>query len=441
MPRQETFLTDRKVAGCFFDQVTTYRSDKQGLQFNDRRFTLPVWVDDFFKPYAQKLISARNAFLLAPTGKGKSVLLNHILRQSVEQGFQVVLVELGASYEKLFYLYPEISAYIRYKEGEPLGLNPFLIRDRQELSADKIRSLTDFICILWKKDKKEEDHERVSLYHILEAYYDQRTTYSFADFYAFVKTGKNLLETLNIDSKFFDRDSFLHVTGPYAEGMFRHLLEDTEGQFYLKDKQIIGFELENCRDNLDILPVMFMAILDAIGNTMGSNRTSGKRIWFEEAAKLLKYPVMLRTIDYYYQTIRKHNGSIGMVLQSVDQIPEDEIGKAIISNTQVFYIMGQDQKLDSLQSRLNLTQHDCSQIRSIRSNFEGGERYTEFLLKMGTRSNVYRLEIPDEALLAYLSESNDKQPIMEAFYQTGSMEKAIVQIMQNQLVLHHQPRE
>jgi len=425
-PRQETFDSDLLTASTLFIPVTNYKSEDKGLQFNERKYTTPVLVDDFYKPYESKLISARNSFLIAPTGKGKSVLLNHILRQSIEQDFMVTLVELGASYEKLFHLYPDISAYIQYKEGEPLGLNPFLLTHKSELTADKIRSLADFIFILWKKDKKEEEFERVSLYKIIQEYYKHASLLSFPAFYSFVKKSGDLLTRLEIDPKFFDRDEFIHVTSEYAVGMFKFLLEDKKQQFSLYDKKLVGFELENCKDNLDILPIMFMSILDVTENSIWRNKTVDKRIWFEEAAKLLKYPVMLRAIDYYFQTIRKHGGSIGIVLQSIDQIPNNEIGNAIINNTQIYFVMEQDQGIETMRNRLSLTQHDCNQIRSIQSNFLGSQRYTEFLLKMGSRSNVYRLEIPDEALLAYLSEAKDKKPIMDEFERSGSMEQAII---------------
>ncbi len=425
MPRQETFLSDLQKAVNYLILTSNYKSDSMGLVFNDRRFNIPILRDDFYKPYESKQITARNAFIVSPTGGGKSFLLNHILRQSVEQDFIVTLVELGASYEKLFHLYPEQSAYIQYKEGEPLGINPFLLKSKDELTADKIRSLADFIFILWKKEKKEEDFERVSLYKIIQDYYQNGRYFSFPDFHAYVKDTSDLHRKLEIDKKFFDRDEFIHVTSEYAEGMFKFLLEDTRQNFYLHDKRFVGFELENIKDNMDILPIMFMMIRDVTENVIWRNKSMDKRIWFEEAAKLIKYPIMLRIMDYYFQTIRKHNGSIGIVLQSIDQIPNNEIGNAIIGNTHVFYLLQQDKSIETLRSRLNLTTHDVNQILSIQNNFSGDIRYTEFMMKMGNLSNVYRLEVPEEAYLAYLSEGKEKKQVMDELLRVGSMETAI----------------
>lgn len=429
LPRQETFDTDLLAASTFFIPVTNYSTDTQGLVVNDRKFNVPIIKDDFYKPYDQKQIGARNAFILASTGIGKSVLLNHILRQAVEQDFIVTLVEMGRSFEVLSHLYPNESTYIQYREGEPLGMNPFLIRDIQELTADKIRSLANFIFILWKRDKKEEDFERVSLYKIIQEYYKTASRLSFPDFYRFVKDTSDLLKVLEISPKFFNRDEFLHVTSEYATGIFKFLLDDTKQSFYLSDKRFVGFELENIKDNLDVLPLMFMSILDVTENVIWKNRMSDKRIWFDEAAKFMKYPIMLRTFDYYFQTIRKHNGQIGIVLQNINQVPDNEIGNAIIGNTHTFYILKQDKAIDPLRERLNLSVHDCNQIRSISNNLSGDIKYTEFLLKMGEKSNIYRLELPMEALMAYRSEAKDKEPVLKEFTRTGSMEQAIKNLL------------
>lgn len=432
-PRQETFDTDLLKAINYFITVTNYISDDTGIVLNDRRFNIPILKDDFYKPYETKLITSRNTIVAAPTGGGKSFLLNHILRQSVEQDFLVTLIDLGGSYEKVFHLYPDISAYIQYKEGEPLGINPFLVRSGEELTADKIRTLADFNFILWKKDKKEEDDERVSMYKILQEYYRSKPgNLSFPNFHAFVKETKDLLEKLEIEKRFFDRDEFIHNTSEYAEGMFKFLLEDTKQSYYLQNKQLVGFELENIKDNLDILPIMFMMIRDVTENVIWGNKSLDKRIWFEEAAKLLKYPIMLRIMDYYFQTIRKHNGSVGIVLQTIDQIPNNEIGNAIINNTHIFYILEQDKNVESLKNRLNLSSHDVNQILSIQNNFTGDRKYTEFLLKMGNYSNVYRLEVPREGYYAFLSEGKDKKRIMDEFEKTGSMEKAIMNLIKTE---------
>jgi hypothetical protein len=47
----------------------------------------------------------------------------------------------------------------------------------------------------------------------------------------------------------------------------------------------------------------------------------------------------------------------------------------------------------------------------------------------GNRSNVYRLEVPPEVYYSYLSEKSDKQKIILECNRAGSMEKAIVNLI------------
>lgn len=429
LPKEETFPTDLLKAVNYFTTTTNYKSDLSGLVFNDRKFNIPVLVDDWDEPYRTKLIDSRNTMVIAPTGGGKSFLLNHILRQSVENDYSLTLVDLGGTGELFPYFYPEKTAYIKYQEGKPLGINPFLVRDPLELTANKIQTLAEFNFILWKKDREPEDFERVSMYKLLQHYYQSKNSgFCFKSFYAHIKGTKNILSDLEIDPKFFDRDEFLHVCSEYAKGMFDFLLEDKDQSYHLADKQVVIYDLESAKDNHDVLPIMFLMIRDTNENIIWKNRVGKKRFWLEEAAKQLEYPSMLLAIKYAYQTIRKYDGSIGMVLQDINQIPDNDIGNSLITNTHIFYFL-RHREFAPLRKRLNLSDHDIYQLMSVRNDLSGDRPYSEFLMKMGSRSNVYRLEVPKEAYYSYLSEKSDKKMIFDEYQRAGSMEQAIINLI------------
>ncbi len=431
LPMQETFFSEIEKSTCYDINVTNYKSDSKGIILNDRISQIPVTIDDFYEPYDKKIITARNAFLIAETGGGKSFFLNHLYRQYIEQDFSLVLIDLGGSFEKLAKLYHEKTAYIKFEEGKPLGINPFLILSQEDLTADKYRTLSDFIFILWKKNKEPDDNERVSMKKILQDYYSNFTgNYDFPSFYYYIKDSAGLLGKLEIQPEFFDIDSFVHVCSEFSHGgIYEYLLKDDSQNHYLADKQFIVFELDNIRDNIDILPIVFMSIRDTIENVVWKKRKADKRVWFEEAAKLFKHTEILKSIEYYFQTIRKHDGSVGIVLQSLNQLPKNEIGESILDNTQIFYVL-QPKNFDTYRERLHFTQHDIYLLNSVRSNFESDKPYTEVFLKLGKRpSNVYRLEVPREAILAYLSEGKEKEKIMAEYHRVGNMETAIMNLV------------
>jgi conjugation system TraG family ATPase len=431
LPRQETFDMDLAKAICFEISESCLKNDAKGLVFNDRINNLPVKKDVWYEPYESKQISSRNFFIVAPTGGGKSVLLKKISRYFKEDGFSLVIIDLGGGFEVLSRLYPEDTAYIQYKQGMSLGINPFLINSIDELNSDKIDTLKDFILILWKKGGLVEDKEKVSLSKIIKDYYaNQKGDYDFYSFYDYIKNDKTILERLNIEPEFFNIKEFLHICSEfYKDGTLEFLLRDQNQNQSIKDKKLIIFELESIRENYQVLPVVLSMIRDTIENVVWKKVGQNKMVVFEEAAKTLKFPAMFTAIEYYYQTIRKHDGSVGMVLQYINNIPQTDAGNAIVQNTHVLYLLEHDKGFTELQTRCNLSEHTLYQLKSLRNNLKSERPYTEFVLVRGKNSNVLRLELPREEYYCYLSEGSEKQKVIDYYDAYGDMERAITKII------------
>lgn len=130
-------------------------------------------------------------------------------------------------------------------------------------------------------------------------------------------------------------------------------------------------------------------------------------------------------MEFYYQAIRKQNGAIGIILQSINQLPSNATSASILENTQVIYSLNNEKGYDELQKRLNLSSHDLNQLKSIRNNLSGSRKYTEMFIKIGKESNIFRLEVPPEVYAAYLTDGEDHEAIMNLYEETGSMETAI----------------
>lgn len=425
MPREETFITEVNQSINYIILESNYKSDNQGIVLNERLNNLPIVVDDWDYPYEKKIITARNELIITETGGGKSFLLKHKIRQYIEEGYYNVVIDLGGGFEPISKLYPEV-AFIRFEQGKPLGVNPFLIRDKAELTSEKIRTLSEFVFILWKKDLEANEEERVSMNKLIQAYYDTHSDkYHFPSFYKFIKDDEIILRRLGIEEEFFPREKFLHVCSEFTEGIYSFLFEDNKQSYYLKDKKNIVFELESIRGNTELIPIILMMIRDTVDNVVWKNTTGKKRVTIEEAAEIMQMPVMLRTISYWNQTIRKHSGCTSLILQHISNIPENEMGKQIIENAQVYYIFEQKKGTDEIKRRLGLSEHTINQLMSVQSNFTSGERYTEFLRVLGRKANVYRLVVAPQAKYVYDSEKKDVAKVLKEYEKTGSMEKAI----------------
>ncbi|MBW8244732.1 TraG family conjugative transposon ATPase [Muricauda oceani] len=425
---EDLYVTDLKHALCLWTNTTNYRSDCTGIVFNDREFNIPVLKDVWDE--GKKRIKARNFAIFAPTGEGKSFLANNMLRQYFEVGVRLVIIDLGGSYTKFASLYPGQSTVLRYENGKSLGINPFYISNRDDVIPERLEDLSLFLFELMGAGTTPQKEWSVALKKLLLAYYkeSQIVPHSLEGFYNFVsKHQKDLLSRLQIDSEYFNVKGFLHILSEYVgEGLYSFLFGANEDQSYrLEDKRLIVFELDEVKDNKEILSVMLKLIKTAIQRTVWRNREERGIILFDEFAKQLKFDNVLESVEFYYQAIRKQEGAIGIILQSINQLPQNSTSASILENTQIIYSLRNEKGYAALQERLQLSAHDLNQLKSIRNHLSGHPKYTEIFIKIGKESNIFRLEVPPEVYAAYLTEGPDNESIMALYEAYGDMEQAI----------------
>ena len=427
----DLYVTDLKHALCLMTNMTNYRSDKEGVLFNDRLDNIPVLKDVWDQE--KKRIKARNFAIFAPTGEGKSFLANNILRQYFEQGVRLVIIDLGGSYAKFAQLYPHQHIILKYEQGKNLGINPFYVTDTHHITPEWLEDLTVFLLELYGSGQKVAKTQEVALKKILRRYYGMvENGHSLENLFAFIKKNEDsLLQMLDIDPHYFNLTNFLHILSEYVgEGLYSFLFKVAKDRSHrLEDKRLIIFELDEVRDNREVLSVMLKLIKSAIQRTIWRNRSERGIILFDEFAKQLKFDNVLESVEFYYQAIRKQNGAIGIILQSINQLPDNPTSATILENTQVIYSLRNEKGYDALKQRLNLSDHDHDQLRSIKNDLKGERKYTEIFIKIGTESNIYRLEVPPEAYAAYLTDGPSNDRIMRIFKRTNSMEGAIKEFL------------
>lgn len=428
---EDLYVTDLKHALCLFINNTNYKSDATGIIFYDREFNVPVLKDVWDEQ--KKRIKARNFAIFAPTGEGKSFLANNILRQYFESGVRLVIIDLGGSYTKFAKLYPCNYTVLRYESGKNLGINPFYIGNKNDLTPERLEDLSIFVFELFASDLKVSKAQSVSLKKILRHYYSKvQENHSLNGLYRFIEERqKTLLKTLKIHSDYFDTGNFLHILSEYVgDGLYSFLFEVSEDQTYkIEDKRLIVFELDEVKDNKEILSVMLKLIKSAIQRTIWRNRAEKGIILFDEFAKQLKFDNVLESVEFYYQAIRKQNGAIGIILQSINQLPDNHTSASILENTQVVYSLNNEKGYDDLVKRLNLSSHDLNQLKSIQNNLTGTRKYTEMFIKIGKESNIFRLEVPPEVYAAYLTDGKENEAIMKLYDEHQDMERAITEFI------------
>ncbi|PKK91588.1 MAG: hypothetical protein CVV62_00875, partial [Tenericutes bacterium HGW-Tenericutes-7] len=299
----------------------------------------------------------------------------------------------------------------------------------ENISATKINELSTFVFKLWKRDRLPEEDEAVSLRKVITLYYKSiEKDHSFPQFYEFIDNNKeDIMKVLDLNQKFFDIEDFLHITSEFiGRGIYSFLFEaKTDDSYKIEGKKFIIFELDEIKDNQVLLTIMLHMISEAVQKVVWKDRSTKGVIFFDEFAKMLKFPSVLSSAEYFYQAARKQEAAIGIVLQSPSQLPKNDASNAMIDNTQVMYIMQNEKGYKEIIERLSLKEHDENQLGSIKYNFTGKIKYSEFLLKIGSESNIMRLELARKVLLAFQTEGKEYTEVMELYKETGDMESAI----------------
>lgn len=413
------YLVDLRVAVSLFVNNSTYDNDREGIYFQDRIYNIPRRFD--WWDAGKKRLTSRNFGIFAPTGRGKSVLLNNIVSGVIDnQDTVVVIIDLGRSYERLAQLYPpEQVAYFRYENGKPLGLNPFALEPTEtEPSAFKMDVVCNFVWKLVKKNETPSEKEKTSLRKLVDAYYvlmleeGRREELSWFSFYNFIKTeGEAVLKDLRIEpgTEYFDLKEFLHTGSEFMPGgSYGNICmkaEDGNGQIF-SGKKLIIFELAEIRESELLLSIMLLVIADTNQKVIWEDKqTRGIVIW-EEFAESLKFPGVLALAAWYAQAIRKQEGAMGIVMQTINQFPDNELSKSIIDNMETLIALPTDKlaTVEALAKRCDLSPHDVVQLRSMRHKFDGERTYSECLIKRGRFSRVFRLELPLEVKCAYFND-------------------------------------
>lgn len=172
-PDYDLFLTLSEAALCFtFKEhlkgseqtpLTTFYTDRQGL---------PVCIDITGKEGKVKMTDNANFFCIGPSGSGKSFHMNTVVRQLLEQGTDVVMVDTGDSYEGICGYFS--GTYISYSKEKPISMNPFKVtREEYDLNfGEKKNFLKSLIFLIFKGNEMPSKIEDMLINQTIVEYYE-----------------------------------------------------------------------------------------------------------------------------------------------------------------------------------------------------------------------------------------------------------------------------
>lgn len=438
-------------AACY----TTFQSfagrDLSGLILCNR-YKQPVFLN-----FWNVALDNKNKLIIGPSGSGKSFTVNSFISQHFHEGDDVIIIDIGGSYKGLFSIMG--GKYFEYNPLIPLTFNPFIVpwvSGKPQLSTEKLSFLISLISILWKQTGQElMKTERSFLQQHLTAYYtylsdtpqqissieQEQASYkngnvkqksaSMNSFYHFLETCLDEVQVCATIS-YFDLKSLLIVLTEYTgAGAYAYLL-NAPAEIEISEYPLLCFDLNGIREDLVLFPIISLLIIELVLDKIRKFPLRRKHIYMDEAWSMLK-DALGDFVMNMYRTIRKSNGAMSIITQGIDEIDRSPVGKAIVQNAAIRVVLDHSsapQQYELLQLSLGFTEHEMALLKSLRKNDIEGWR--EFFIKFGNESEVFLLDAPIEARIAFDSriEERVKLDTMRTHY-NGNIELAIDQLIEN----------
>ncbi len=185
-PDYDLFLTISNAALCLFYKEHLKHSESTPLkQYYTDRTGLPVCIDITGKEGSVKMTDNANFFCIGPSGSGKSFHMNSVVRQLLEQGTDVVMVDTGDSYEGISNYFNGV--YISYSKEKPISMNPFKVTDVEynQNFGEKKNFLKSLIFLIYKGNElpsKIEDYlVNRTIVEYYEAFFHPFTSFSSSE--------------------------------------------------------------------------------------------------------------------------------------------------------------------------------------------------------------------------------------------------------------------
>lgn len=425
----------------------------------DRMRNIPINIDVQKVARSNRLIDNYNAFVLGPSGSGKSFFMNYYLRNCYDAGQEVFVIDVGDSYEGLCEVIREESdgkdgMYHSWDVDHPFSFAPFT--DYPEWLSPSGTSLrmdsngaTFFMSFLqtlwapsggWTSSTTPILRQTVVdfLNMAVKSFLPRGIEPVFDDYYKFLKSmispaiekGKYNVRDEEVGLDSFDIKDFRLALSPYAhEGEFSFLLNDRSGKDLFKSRFTV-FEVDKLSQVEDkkFYSLCVLCIMNSFDHKM---RTSSnfKIMVIEEAWKAIANETMAPYLKGLWKTARKFSTSAMVVTQEIGDITSSSIIKdAILNNSAVKYLLDQSSnqnRMGELVEMLGLSPRERNLVLSINRANNSAYNYREVFVKWNSRCGVYATEASAEEALAYESDKNIKRPVYELAEKTGSLREAI----------------
>ena len=430
-------MTDAEERGICEER----NAPSSGLRLCGRMDGIPHVVDFWEKAMDKGLVHNCNAFVLGPSGSGKSFFMNALLHSSYREGHHCFILDVGGSYRSLCSLISEESggrdgAYYSFEwkgDEPPLLFAPLRglskagdLRKRKETFAPLSLAI---LKTIWEMTEHEsvpysDTEMREGIDFFLESW-DNEKDPNFDDLTRSLEqwNSARLHEGLTA----VDLSGLFTALTPFHMGKEYGLLLNSWREDSLTDQRFAVFDLDPIKDDPVRYPLSVLIIMDAFSRKMKSC-PDFKVMVIEEAWKALSSSSMGFYVLELYKTARKWRTGAVTVSQELSDITSGgSAGNTILENSDTRILLDQSRfggRMDELSRALSLSDHDSSLVLSMGKGplREGRD---VFISAGSAPGKVLTLEVSAEERICFSSSPPVRKALSSLMEEEGSAIKAI----------------
>lgn len=339
----------------------------------------------------------KNAVIAAESGSGKSFLLNEIIVSYLSEGAQVWVIDAGKSYKKLN---EQLDGdFLQFDEASKICLNPFELIDDWKEDEDTISAL---IAAMASEKEKLSDFQMAGLKQILKRLWETKGQAMTVDDVAAECLGHTEQRMHDIGQQLFSFTS----KGGYGQYFHGHNTMRFENPFTV-------LELDELQGRTHLRQVVLMQLIFQIQREMYLGERNRKKIMIiDEAWDLIKSGPVSVFIEHGFRKFRKYGGSAIIATQSLNDLYENPVGRAIAENANMMLLLGQKpETIASIRDsgRLVLSEAGFNLLSTVASV---GGVYSEIFVKSGhTGVGVGRLIVSNFEKMLFSTAPEDVNAI------------------------------
>lgn len=339
----------------------------------------------------------KNLLIVAESGSGKSFLTNELIMSYLSEGAQVWVIDAGKSYKYLSGILK--GDFIHFEEAEDISLKPFELIANYESEEDSVVSL---VCAMASEKGNLNEYQISGLKKIMNEIWHEKGTAMMVDDIA--------NRCLEHDQDRRIKDIGVQLYPFTSKGNYGRYFTGKNNVSF--QNQFTVLELDELQGRKHLRQVVLLQLIFQIQKEVFlGDRNRKKIVIVDEAWDLLKEGDISVFMEHAYRKFRKYGGSVVIATQSINDLYENPVGRAIAENSASMYLLGQtEEAVESVRrsGRLALSDGGYAMLKTVQT-VPG--IFSEIFIKSKSGIGVGRLIVNEFQKLLYSTDPKDVNAI------------------------------